>query len=323
MTNRTAFSRYLWGLLAYNLIVILWGAYVRASFSGDGCGAHWPLCGEYLIPQHPHTKTWIELAHRVSSGLLIPAVILLWIWAMKLYEKGSQVRLGALLVVAFTFSEALVGAGLVLFKWVAHNPSVYRAVAVSTHLCNTFLLLAALVLTLWWSYGGGALRWRGQGAVGWALGVGLVGAFLMGITGTMAALGDMLYPSDSLLAGMRQDFLPTADYLLRLRPIHPMLAITVGLYLVFLAAMIRRLRPSHLTRLISLFVIGLFCFQLGIGFMNLMLRAPIWIQLEHLLIADLFWISLILLSAAALSANPVEAVEANTGIAPGKGYAIR
>jgi heme A synthase len=323
MMNRTAFARFVWGLLAYNLIVILWGAYVRASFSGDGCGAHWPLCGEVLIPNHPHTKTLIELAHRASSGLLLPAVVVLLLWARRLYEKGSTVRLGAVLVVAFTFSEALVGAGLVLFKWVAHNPSVYRAVAMSTHLCNTFLLLASLVLTLWWASGGGRLRWQGQGALGWALLVGLAGTLLMAMTGTMAALGDMLFPSDSILAGMQQDFLPTANYLLRLRPLHPMIAISVGIYLLFLAGMVRRLRPTPMTRLASLFVMGLFCFQLGVGFMNLMLHAPVWTQLEHLFIADLFWISLVLLSASALETESIPVVENPVELSPGKGFATR
>ena len=44
------FAKLAWAVVAVNLLVIVWGAYVRASFSGDGCGDHWPLCNGQVIP---------------------------------------------------------------------------------------------------------------------------------------------------------------------------------------------------------------------------------------------------------------------------------
>jgi len=54
------FAKAAWGVLAYSILVILWGAYVRISFSGDGCGDHWPLCHGEVIPTAPSVKTLIE-----------------------------------------------------------------------------------------------------------------------------------------------------------------------------------------------------------------------------------------------------------------------
>ena len=50
--------------------------------------------------------------------------------------------------------EALVGAGLVIFEWVAHDTSLARPFVVAIHLINTFLLLGAITFTGWWASGG-------------------------------------------------------------------------------------------------------------------------------------------------------------------------
>jgi|SRR5579871_3833388 len=298
--TQSRFPRYAWGLLLYNLAVILWGVYVRASFSGDGCGAHWPTCGGQVIPLNGQTKMVVEFIHRLSSGLALLLVCVLFVWAFRAYPKRHRVRLGATLAVCFTFSEALVGAGLVLFKLVAHNPSAYRALAISTHLTNTFLLLAALTLTGWWASGGGELHLRRQGMALYALLAGMAGTLILGITGTLAALGDTLYPATDLIAGLKEDFSPTASYLIHLRPLHPVVALVVGIYLVTLVSVLAKQRPSRSTRRFAHWMVIIFLAQFGVGFVNLMLHAPIWLQIEHLMIADLLWITLILFSAAAL-----------------------
>ena len=63
------FAKYSWIVLVYNLVVILWGAYVRATGSGAGCGSHWPLCNGEVIPRAPEVETLVEFTHRLSSGL--------------------------------------------------------------------------------------------------------------------------------------------------------------------------------------------------------------------------------------------------------------
>src|SRR6266545_7603351 len=110
------FATYAWAALGYNLFVIVWGAYVRASVSGDGCGSHWPLCNGEIIPSVGQTKTLIELTHRLSSGLALLMVVGLVAWAWRAYPKKHMVRQAAMFSLLFILTEALVGAGLVLFR---------------------------------------------------------------------------------------------------------------------------------------------------------------------------------------------------------------
>ena len=149
-TNR--FAVYAFGVTALTLAVILWGAYVRASRSGDGCGAHWPLCnGTVALPQAGATKTLVEFAHRATSGLDGLLVLALVVWAFVKFGRGHAVRKGATLTAVFIVTESLIGAGLVLLGLVANDASVARAVYLSVHLVNTFILVASLALTAWWA----------------------------------------------------------------------------------------------------------------------------------------------------------------------------
>ena len=147
----SSFAKYSWFVLGYNLLVILWGAYVRATGSCAGCGSHWPLCNGEVIPRAPRIETIIELTHRLSSGLSLILVVILFIWAWRSYPRGSLVRKGSGLVMVFILTESLIGAGLVLFEWVGQDTSTSRAVAISIHLINTYLLIGALTLTAWWA----------------------------------------------------------------------------------------------------------------------------------------------------------------------------
>ena len=298
--NSRQFSRYVWGVLIYNLVVILWGAYVRVSFSGDGCGAHWPLCGSALIVPGIKAPQAIEYAHRISTGVVIPLILVQWFCAFRLFPKGHMARAGSVACCAFTFSEALIGAVLVLYNLVAHNPSVYRALADSMHLVNTFLLVASLTLTAWWSEGRPPLGLRNQGAVVPALGTLLIASLFVGVSGHIAALGDMLFPTDTLMEGLRADFSPTASFLLHLRLLHPFLSVGLGIYAILLSRVIGRQRPELQSPRFGRYCVWLFVIQIAAGFLNLFLRAPIWMQIVHLFLADLLWINLVLLSAAAL-----------------------
>lgn len=313
---RLRFQHFAWGLLAYNLAVILGGAFVRASMSGDGCGAHWPTCSGQLIPDTSRLATVIEFSHRLSTGLLLPLVIGLVVWALRAWPKGHPVRGGALAVLGFTLAEALIGAGLVLFRLVAHDRSVYRAVAMPAHLITTFLLLMALTLTAWWAGGGRAPRLRGQGTMLPALALGLGATLLLGISGAITALGDMLFPAPSLLEGLKQDLSPSAHFLVALRIYHPLIAVCTGLYLMLLAGLAQHLRPSDEVRRFSHLTVMVFMLQFGAGLVNYALHAPIWMQLVHLLLADAFWISLVLLAASALAEGVPRVELASVGAAP-------
>lgn len=296
--RRTRFSTYTWVVLGYNILVILWGAFVRATGSGAGCGSHWPTCNGVVVPRQPQVETIIEFTHRLTSGLAFILVLVLFVWAFRTHLKGHPVRLGAALSMFFIVTEALVGAGLVLFGWVAEDQSAGRVVSISVHLVNTFLLLAALTLTAWWASGGERVVLRGQGLSIWLFALGFLGMLVLGVSGAITALGDTLFPSSSLAEGIAQDFSPTAHFLVRLRVWHPLIAILNGLYIVFLSGLIYLFRATpHIQRL-ALTLIALFVTQLVAGMINLGLLAPVWMQLVHLLLADLVWIALVLLAAA-------------------------
>ena len=319
------FAAYAWAVLAANLLVILWGAYVRASGSGAGCGSHWPLCNGAVVPRAPEAATIVEFTHRLTSGIALLLVLAMLVWALARNAPtagGSLLRRaragfssrpwswelrGAALAMAFMISEALVGAGLVVFGLVADNASMARAVVLGIHLVNTFFLVAFVALTAWWASGAPPVRVRGQGAVGRLMIGAVAGLVVLGVTGAVTALGDTLFPSASLAEGVRQDLDPGAHFLVRLRVIHPLLAIALGLYLLVAAGVVRARRTDRTTRVLASAVIALFFVQLGAGTVNLLLLAPVWMQLVHLLLADAVWIATVLLAASALRVAPAGA----------------
>jgi len=287
------FARYAWLVLAYNVAVILWGAFVRATGSGAGCGNHWPLCNGEVTP-HSHTvATLIEFTHRAMTGLDTPLILLLVIWAFRAFPSGHPARLGATLSAVFLVIEALIGAGLVLLERVAQNASAYWQ---SAHLLNTLTLLACLTLTPWWASGNPPLRPRGKAA--WTAGISLAAVALLGVSGAVAALGDTLFPARSLASGLAQDWDPSSNIFLRLRGLHPLIAAATAAWLLLYALPLSIRRPALRGRVRTLVVtLGA---QLAAGAVNLLLLAPIWLQILHLLLADLLWIALVLLSAESL-----------------------
>src|SRR5215467_2971306 len=219
------FAKYAWFALAFNLLVIVWGAYVRASGSGAGCGSHWPLCNGEVIPGSPTVKTIVEFSHRLSSGLagLLVAGALLWafiVWLIRLFAPKHRLGRDGAAAMFFMLMEAAIGAGLVLFEMVAENKSIARALWVSAHLVNTFLLVGTLALMAWTATTGGRLNVRGQGSINRVLAAALVATLILGVSGAVSALGATLFPVTSLAGGLKQDLSPTAHILERVRIFH-------------------------------------------------------------------------------------------------------
>ncbi len=302
------YARLAWGFVVYTIGVILWGAFVRASLSGDGCGDHWPLCDGEVIPVAPDAKKLVELTHRITSGLAWIGALAFWIVARRRakqvdeattaspeVERARLVHRGAFWGFFFMTTEALVGAGLVLFRMVAENPDTARGYWMGAHLVNTYLLVAALSLHAWWASGGRAFRLRGpQGMAALALALGMLA---VGITGAIAALGDTLFPVGSLAEGLAQDLDPTSHVFLRLRIAHPIVALVVAGATGAFAAALAASTSSRVVRRHALALAALVGLQVGLGFLNVALLAPVWLQLVHLAIADAIWIALGLLAA--------------------------
>jgi len=299
MASRTgrgqAFPRFAWGVLVFNIAVVLWGAFVRASGSGAGCGANWPLCNGTITPLEPSLETMIEFTHRATSGLDLLMVALLVVWAFRVFPRHHPARLGATFSAIFLVTEALLGAGLVLLEYVAGNTSVARAGWLATHLINTLMLLASLALTAWWGAGNPGVRLRGPGVRPAA--ASLLIFVLLGITGVIAALGDTLFPVRSLSEGFAQDFNAAANLFVRLRWLHPAVAVLGGMWLLFYT--LNKARDVQVSSDAWL-AAGLLGAQWCAGLVNLLLLAPIWMQIVHLLLADAAWISLVLLAASSL-----------------------
>jgi cytochrome c oxidase assembly protein subunit 15 len=283
-----------WAALLATLAVILWGAYVRASGSGAGCGNHWPLCNGEVMPRAPGQKTIIELTHRVTSGLAFLLVAAELALALRTFPRGHVVRRAAALSMLLMVTEALVGAGLVLFEYVASDASIGRAAWMALHLVNTFLLVAALTAVVW---GSAATRrplvFRASGP-SLLLGLGMGAVLVVGISGAIAALGDTLFPAGTVAEGMRADLSPTAHFLVRLRVLHPALAVASALYLGYLASHVAARRAD--CRRVAVVLGACVAMQVAAGFANLALLAPTWMQLVHLLLADAVWMSLVVLS---------------------------
>lgn len=296
----TRLAQFAWFLLAYNIAVIVFGAFVRATGSGAGCGSHWPLCNGVVIPQAPAIETVIEFSHRLTSGLTLVLVVLLLVWVRRSYPKSKPLSWSTGLALFFTLTEALIGAGLVLFKLVNQDASFARAISMMAHLVNTFLLLASISVTAWWlTYGVPVKPIRSSGRF-WIAGLGAVGLLILGASGAIAALGDTLFPSTSLTEALQQDISSSANSLLRLRILHPVIAIVAGLLAIKVGLWLADGKPNPASGKFAHLLTALVLLQLGLGGLNVILLAPVWMQLIHLAVTSIIWICYVLVCVTSL-----------------------
>jgi cytochrome c oxidase assembly protein subunit 15 len=300
--GRVPLARFAWFVVAYNVAVIVWGAYVRATGSGAGCGSHWPLCNGEFLPTAPQTQTVIEFTHRVTSGLSLVLVAMLLIWCRRRTAKGDWSRYSAVAAALLLFNEALLGALLVLFDHVAGlDRFATHALFLCLHFANTLLLLAALALTASWLSSRGrsfaVVRTPYQTI---ATALGLVSVMITGMLGSLASLGDTIFPADSLRNGLLQDFSSSSPVLLRLRVLHPIAAVLGTLYVFWLVHRYwRKQGRSPWAPALTIMLTA----QIALGGVNVILLAPVWLQMTHLLVAEVFWILLVRASADQLLAT--------------------
>lgn len=279
-----------WITLGFFILVVLWGAVVRATGSGAGCGVNWPLCNGDFFPHHPRLATLIEFTHRSTSGICTMLLALLAVLTFRVTPPGHRARKAAMWSVFFLVTEAALGALLVLRRYVEDNISTGRVIAQSIHLTNTMLFMGALALTAWYLRENAPIETK-RGSSGIAV-TSIVATLAVSATGSLAALADTLFPSPSLRAGLLSDFAASSPGLVRMRWVHPAAA-AIGLICVFL--LVRGLPAKSRIGQIVLALAGL---QIVLGIVDVLLLAPIWMQVLHLLGADFYWIALVVLAAA-------------------------
>jgi heme a synthase len=294
-TGSVTLGRFAWFVVAYNIAVILWGAYVRATGSGAGCGSHWPLCNGLILPGTAKTQTLIEFTHRVTSAASLVLVAILLILCWRRTATRDWPRYSAIAATALLFNEAFLGALLVLLdRSGSLDGSDAHAVFLCLHFGNTLLLLAALALTAkWLSNPGRRFAVHAKQYEMILIGLGLLSVMVIGMTGSLASLGDTIFPSDSLRHALMRDFSASSHVFLRLRLLHPLAAMIGSAYIFWLLRRLWRKQDHSPWN----FILGLTLMtQIAIGATNVILLAPVWLQMTHLLVAEMFWLFLVLAS---------------------------
>jgi len=297
------YAKLAWSVVGWNLAVVSWGAFVRATGSGAGCGSHWPLCNGEVLPRSPALSTVIEFTHRATSGIAALLVVALVVGAWRSFPPRHPVRRAAWASLGIMLLEAALGAGLVLFGWVARDASFARGWVMGLHLVNTLLLLAGLALTADWASRPAGFSLAVPGVLAAGLWAAFAAMLVAGVTGAVAALGDTLVPGMPFEEGLRlgPEVPLEVRALLRLRIAHPLVAVLAAGALLAAARLAVAHRGDARVRGAALRLAILTGVQLGAGLVNVWLRAPVAMQLGHLLLADLVWIAFVLLAAAALA----------------------
>ncbi len=283
--------RWAWATLGFFVLVVLEGAVVRATSSGGGCGAHWPLCNGEFLPHHPKLTTIIEFTHRSLTGISTAMFALLIGWTFYATPKRHPARRTSVIAGLLLLSEGALGAILVLKHLVERNTSGARVVMQSVHFTNTLLLLGATAATAVLlgtqrtpTKAGRAIRNASLLAIG--------ATILTGATGSLAALADTLFPSPDLRTALAADFAAHSPLLIRMRWMHPAASALATLATVLLVVALRRGGEGR-TATLLLVNLGV---QIVVGIADVALLAPVWIQVLHLLSADMFWITLVIIA---------------------------
>lgn len=288
--------------LATTIVVILQGAVVRATGSGAGCGSHWPSCNGQVVPLGHGTEAAIEFSHRLLSLV----VLALGAWLLSRALRSRRERPGLFYWSAGSFAfllvEALLGAMTVLLGYTGENVSTGRGVLVAVHLVNSLLLVGALTGTLLYARDRAPawpLRLGRQSMLTTVLAVGLLGMLVLMFSGGIAAMGSTMFPSESLAEGLAADFDAGSHPLVRLRVLHPVIAVTVGIYLFLSLGLAWLLKPVPRARALTRSLTTVYLVQLAVGTVNFAMLAPVALQLLHLSLAV---VAFALLSAVSVTA---------------------
>ncbi len=270
--------------LILSIFSIIAGAVVRATGSGDGCGSSWPTCNGRVIPSLNSASEQIEFSHRAISGLLLIVTIAIFIKSFNNSVTSLQKKVINYLTF-FVILEALIGAVIVLYEWVGMNSSIPRIAAVPLHLVNTFGLLAMYTIIFKLTQNP---EIKISNLIDRKFKIITFLFILTGATGSIAALADVLFPSESFIAGIVEDFDSTSEILTRLRVLHPIVS-TVLSFVLFNESKRLEDKFNLKTNQIKILVI----IGVTLGVLNIFININIFLSVVHLLVADLLWITYI------------------------------
>jgi cytochrome c oxidase assembly protein subunit 15 len=276
-----------WAVVAYTILIVVWGAWVRISGSGDGCGDHWPLCNGQLVPLQARAKTWVEFSHRLSTGLYGIFVVMQIFLVRRVFSGPHPARTWSALTVFFTITEALIGRQLVTMGLVNESVALARVVVMPLHLVNTAFLLGCAVMTAEAIKYGHIPRADLPPLMRRLLTILVATLLTLLTTGAVAALGAHLAPSSSIVAGFAKDLSADSHLAVRLRALHPLLALLGPLALYVVLEKLRDNAPSPLARA----MFGRLSLALGaavlVGVCTLLTLAPTWLKMSHLFMANI------------------------------------
>ena len=296
------FHKLVWGFWGYLIVVILFGAWVRITGSGAGCGAHWPSCNGEIIPINPSLETIIEFSHRLTSGMCGVFGIGFLLYGWKRFGSSHIVFRSLLLTFFFILFEGAIGAGLVLKELVVNDDSAARAIVISLHLVNTFLLTGSVTAAALFA----SPKHRNVFVVSlttkrllYTAGVLMVA---VAMAGAVTALGDTLFPPDvtsggSIFAHIKEDLDVTSHFLVRLRIIHPFLAVFFGVLCIIVGLFVY-IESEETNKMVAKWgrLFAIVCLlEILIGVATIWLAAPGYMQLIHLFFAQVLWTIWVLL----------------------------
>ena len=268
--------------LTTSILSILAGAIVRATGSGDGCGASWPTCNGRVIPSLETSSEIIEFSHRSISGVLLIVTLLLFVKSKDQHTPLLHKKIINYLTF-FVLLEAAIGAVIVIYEWVGLNSSLPRIIAVPLHLVNTFALLGFYTLIFY------LLRESENKLSNFfdkRIKIAFVLFFLTGATGSVTALADVLFPSASFVEGFIEDFDSTSEILTRLRILHPFVSTILSIFLFSESNRFKKEFEIDSSIIKVLVIVGVI-----LGVLNVVSNIILPLSILHLLLADLLWIT--------------------------------
>jgi cytochrome c oxidase assembly protein subunit 15 len=96
-------------------LILIQGALVTKTGSGQGCGNTWPFCHGEVLPSYHTLELWIEYSHRIVSALVGLIVVIASVWAWRAYRQNNAIQFFAFFSVFFIVLQGLLGAAAVVW----------------------------------------------------------------------------------------------------------------------------------------------------------------------------------------------------------------